>query len=120
VGRNAFFKGQYAPATWFTRKRSPSNCNEHENKLAGTQCAGKPEKHAQDLAVDDLLRKLELIDHAEGDGATARLAVVHLALKHVGVNVLLLRQRNNISPCKQTHKTNKLAMRPVVLSATWR
>lgn len=38
------------------------------------------------LAVDDLHRQVELLNHAERDGTTARLAVVHLTLNEEGLD----------------------------------
>ena len=51
---------------------------------------GGDEVHLADLAVDDSLGDVELADHAKGDGTAAGLGVVHLALEHDGVDVLLL------------------------------
>ena len=48
-----------------------------------------------DLAVDDLLREREFVDHAEGNRATAGLAVVHFALEHVRLHALLLLDQGN-------------------------
>ena len=47
---------------------------------------GGDHPHIADLAVDDVLGKVELFDHAEGNGATAGLGVVELALKDPGLN----------------------------------
>mmetsp|Transcript_7216 Transcript_7216/g.18461 ORF Transcript_7216/g.18461 Transcript_7216/m.18461 type:complete len:230 (-) Transcript_7216:282-971(-) len=45
--------------------------------------------HPVHLAVDDLRGKVELVDHAQGNGATTGLAVVHLPLNEVGLQPLL-------------------------------
>lgn len=42
------------------------------------------------LAVDNSLGEVELADHAEWDGTTARFGIVQLALKQDGVDSLLL------------------------------
>eukprot|EP00960_Hanusia_phi_P046235 757710-Hanusia_phi.AAC.2 len=51
---------------------------------------GGDHKHLADLAVDNLLGNLELLNHAEGDRSSAWLDVVHLPLEDVGVDVGLL------------------------------
>jgi hypothetical protein len=43
------------------------------------------------LAINDFGGDLELVDHAEGNGATAGLRIVHLALENVSLDSLLLR-----------------------------
>mmetsp|Transcript_22559 Transcript_22559/g.62597 ORF Transcript_22559/g.62597 Transcript_22559/m.62597 type:complete len:456 (+) Transcript_22559:3741-5108(+) len=48
----------------------------HVNLAVG----GADHLHLGDLAVNDLLREVEFLNHAQRDGATARLAVVKLAL----------------------------------------
>lgn len=44
------------------------------------------------LAVDDGNGQVELVDHAQRDGAAARLSVVHLALEQGHVNVVAIRE----------------------------
>ena len=47
---------------------------------------GGDHPHVADFAVDDAFGQVELLDHAEGDSATAGLGVVELALKDPGLN----------------------------------
>jgi thiamine-monophosphate kinase len=46
------------------------------------------------LAVDNLVRELELVDHAKRNGTTAGLTIVHLALEHVCLDALLLQHQS--------------------------
>mmetsp|Transcript_15478 Transcript_15478/g.10838 ORF Transcript_15478/g.10838 Transcript_15478/m.10838 type:complete len:277 (+) Transcript_15478:891-1721(+) len=62
-----------------------------EGLANGHLLAGRGDhKHLANLAVNNVLGKVELLDHAKGDGATAGLGVVHLALEDVGLDVGLL------------------------------
>jgi len=72
---------------------------EHIMKELG--CCDGSEKQTDHLAVDDFLRKLELVNHAKGNGTTAGLAVVHLALEHISFHVFLLQCDIAMSKKKQ-------------------
>mmetsp|Transcript_16662 Transcript_16662/g.33604 ORF Transcript_16662/g.33604 Transcript_16662/m.33604 type:complete len:315 (+) Transcript_16662:593-1537(+) len=70
----------------------------HTNVLVGFQSrtngdfdtGGGDEIHLADLTVDLVFRNVELSDHAERNGTTTRLGVVHLAFEENGVNSLFL------------------------------
>mmetsp|Transcript_7160 Transcript_7160/g.15532 ORF Transcript_7160/g.15532 Transcript_7160/m.15532 type:complete len:424 (-) Transcript_7160:245-1516(-) len=53
---------------------------------------GGDEFHTAHLAVNSRLGDVKLPDHAEGNGPTAWLGIVHLPLEQHGVDVLLLRE----------------------------
>jgi len=48
--------------------------------MAHMHSSGSARAHCTYLAVHNLHGQIELVDHAQRDGSTARLAVVHLAL----------------------------------------
>mmetsp|Transcript_16027 Transcript_16027/g.52205 ORF Transcript_16027/g.52205 Transcript_16027/m.52205 type:complete len:524 (+) Transcript_16027:104-1675(+) len=53
---------------------------------------GRDHLHLSHAPIDDVRRQTKLLDHAQRDGAAARLAVVHLALEHGALDVRGLRK----------------------------
>mmetsp|Transcript_24051 Transcript_24051/g.56996 ORF Transcript_24051/g.56996 Transcript_24051/m.56996 type:complete len:307 (-) Transcript_24051:119-1039(-) len=67
--------------------------------------------HLFDLTIHNVLGKAELVDHAERDGATARLAVVELSLDKVSLDSLLgqgIRRTGTRGP-STNHRHSELA-----------
>mmetsp|Transcript_31988 Transcript_31988/g.57832 ORF Transcript_31988/g.57832 Transcript_31988/m.57832 type:complete len:302 (+) Transcript_31988:540-1445(+) len=53
---------------------------------------GRDEFHAAHLTVHSRLRKIKLSNHAERNGSTTRLGIVHLPLEHDRIDILVLRK----------------------------
>ena len=67
---------------------------EHGDELMGTEglaeidgeIRGGEDLHADDVAVDEVRRYLELVEHAEWDGSTAGLSIGGASLEEEGLN----------------------------------